>query len=66
MGLSEPSSVHEAASEDPENEDENPHDRSTLDKDPTNEVVDALDVLAEVKLAATIRTYFCKVWILNS
>jgi hypothetical protein len=51
----EPSRTHEPESEDLQDGDENCHDKPTLDEDPNDEVVDDEEVLAEVKLAATIR-----------
>jgi hypothetical protein len=57
----EPSSIHETASEDISDKDEHSYDKDehsydkpTLDEDPNDEVSQE-DVLAQVKLAATIR-----------
>jgi hypothetical protein len=57
----EPSSTHETASEDISDKDEHSYDKDehsydkpTLDEDPNDEVSQE-DVLAQVKLAATIR-----------
>ena len=49
------SSAHQTASEDLQDGDEDSYDKPTLDEDPNDEV-DEKDVLAQVKLAATIRT----------
>lgn len=53
---SEPNSTHETArdSEDFQDEDGHSYDKPTLDEDPIDEVGEE-DVLAQVKLAATIR-----------
>jgi len=52
----ESSSTHETASED--SQDEDSYDKPTLDEDLNDEVVNEEDILAHVKLAATIRKAF--------
>jgi hypothetical protein len=59
----EPSLTHETASENLQDEDEDPCDKPTLDEDPNDEVDDDEDLLAEVKLAATIREAFLNLFL---